>query len=149
LVCTALFSDRRGESEREREREREAGRERETDREKGRQRSRDRQIETGKTDVEQISSFGSWSGESSGKSFAVSGGEEFFRQEEVRDITLTDKERQRQTDTNEIDRRRVGFDFCLKLVLFFVYPDGMPQTPSCIVVCLFVHFFFFFFPPLP
>jgi hypothetical protein len=54
LICTALFSDRHGEREREREREAERGRERETDREKERQRPRDRQIETGKTDVEQI-----------------------------------------------------------------------------------------------
>jgi hypothetical protein len=100
LICTALFSDRHGEreGERERERERQRGIERETDREKERQRFRDRQIETGKTDVEQISSFDSWSGENSGKSFAVSGLEEFFRQEEARDITLTDKERERETE---------------------------------------------------
>jgi hypothetical protein len=96
LVCTALFWDRHGERERERERGREAENERHIARKKGRDPETDRQIETGKTDVEQISSF--WSGENSGKSFAVSGPEEFFRQEEARDITLTDKERERQSD---------------------------------------------------
>ncbi len=97
LHCT-VFGQTRGEREREREREREGqrGRERETDREKERQRSRDRQIETGKTDVEQISSFREWSGENSGKSFAVSGAEEFFRQEEARDIALRERERERE-----------------------------------------------------
>ncbi len=90
LHCT-VFGQTRGARERERERGREAENERQIARKKGRDPETDRQIETGKTDFEQISSFGAWSGENSGKSFAVSGPEEFFRQEEARDITLTDK----------------------------------------------------------
>jgi hypothetical protein len=78
LHCT-VFGQTRGARERERERERG---------QRTRDRSRERKVET---DFEQISSFGAWSGENSGKSFAVSGPEEFFRQEEARDITLTDK----------------------------------------------------------
>ncbi len=150
MVCTGLFSDRHGERERERERERQRTRDRSRERkaeihkQTDRSRRARRTLNRSAALVREV--------EKTAANLLLLVARRNFLGRKKRDITLKSKregETERDRETNEIDRRSAGFDFFLKLVLFFVYPDGMPQTPSCIVVCLFVRFLFFFSPPLP